>query len=322
MAAESASLRVLQLINTLARADGGPARHALEVNSALNARPGISALVVSMTGASRDSLVAEQEWPAAHASERRPNAFDLWRLIGRTDVVVIEGFYLAWVPFAALACFARRVPYAIVPHGVFTRYQHSQSRAKKSLFDAIAGRWVRSRASRFLVASAIERDDMEGLFPRLHLSVVGIGSGSVAEPALGGRHEPMRLISMSRIAAKKRIDIAIDAVAMMKEMGIDAMLTIAGSGDPGLVQGLQERVQGLGLSDRIVFTGELGGRAKSELFAASDALVAPSEDENFGIAIAEALSAGVPVVATQFVGAALAAGGVRSGSSTRSRRQL
>jgi glycosyltransferase involved in cell wall biosynthesis len=59
---------------------------------------------------------------------------------------------------------------------------------------------------------------------------------------------------------------------------------------------LQRLAKELGLADRVVWTGFLDGELKAAAFAASQVFVLPSYSENFGIAAAEALMAGLPCV--------------------------
>ena len=54
----------------------------------------------------------------------------------------------------------------------------------------------------------------------------------------------------------------------------------------------------LGVADRVRFVGQVGGDDKRHLFSDSDCFILPSAHENFGIAVAEALGAGLPVIVT------------------------
>jgi glycosyltransferase involved in cell wall biosynthesis len=117
---------------------------------------------------------------------------------------------------------------------------------------------------------------------------------------------------MSRIAPKKRIDLCIEAVEVLANMDISAHLTIAGNGDAKLVRELQELVQSKRLNHSVDFIGQVQGDAKTQSFLAADVFLLPSDDENFGIGLAEALAHGLPCIASQNVAAAMAIQG-RSG---------
>jgi len=73
-------------------------------------------------------------------------------------------------------------------------------------------------------------------------------------------------------------------------------LVIAGDGEANYVAGLKRLADELGLADRVVWTGFVDGELKASAFAASQVFVLPSFSENFGIAAAEALMAGLPCV--------------------------
>ena len=62
---------------------------------------------------------------------------------------------------------------------------------------------------------------------------------------------------------------------------------------------VEARVKELGLSERFVFTGALNDDEKWTAYARADLFVLPTYSENFGIVVAEALWAGVPVITTK-----------------------
>ncbi len=73
-------------------------------------------------------------------------------------------------------------------------------------------------------------------------------------------------------------------------------MVIAGPGDPRYCSQLQQLVQTLGLEKSVLFTGQLQGTEKLAAFHDADLFVLPSHQENFGIAVIEALAARVPVL--------------------------
>ena len=74
------------------------------------------------------------------------------------------------------------------------------------------------------------------------------------------------------------------------------LLEIAGDGDPEYLQQLQHRCAALGLAPHVQWHGFVAGEAKQAMLQQADWFVLPSASENFGIAAAEALMAGTPVV--------------------------
>ncbi len=71
---------------------------------------------------------------------------------------------------------------------------------------------------------------------------------------------------------------------------------IAGDADGSFGAGLQSHAAALGVADSIDFVGFVTGKAKAQHLANADVFVLPSRHENFGVAIVEALFAGIPVV--------------------------
>jgi glycosyltransferase involved in cell wall biosynthesis len=75
-------------------------------------------------------------------------------------------------------------------------------------------------------------------------------------------------------------------------------------------------VNALGIGDRVSFLGRLEGAAKARAFAAADLFILPSYQENFGIAVAEAMAAGLPVVVSHAVAIAREIAGAGAGFVT------
>ena len=73
---------------------------------------------------------------------------------------------------------------------------------------------------------------------------------------------------------------------------------MAGSGDLEYAEYLQQQVLKNNLSNRITFTGFVTGYKKNLLLQGADIFALPSHSENFGIAVAEAMAAGLPVIVT------------------------
>ena len=69
----------------------------------------------------------------------------------------------------------------------------------------------------------------------------------------------------------------------------------------------------LGVQNQITWLGQIEGKEKSDTFAAADVYVLPSQSENFGIALAEALSFGIPCITTPGVAISRAIGDANAG---------
>ena len=107
------------------------------------------------------------------------------------------------------------------------------------------------------------------------------------------------VLYLGQLTPRKRVDLAVRAVASMGERG--PRLVVAG-GDMGCETRLRGLVSALGLQERALFTGVLAGRERFEALADADVVVYPSRDEIFGLVPLEALLCGTPVVVSDDCG--------------------
>lgn len=101
---------------------------------------------------------------------------------------------------------------------------------------------------------------------------------------------------MGRVHPKKGCDLLIEAFAKVFAQQPDWHLVIAGPDQVGWQEQLNYRAAQLGLAPRITWTGMVGGPMKWGALRAAEVFVLPSHQENFGIAVAEALAAGAPAL--------------------------
>jgi glycosyltransferase involved in cell wall biosynthesis len=111
-------------------------------------------------------------------------------------------------------------------------------------------------------------------------------------PELAGKRV---LLFLGRIHPKKGVDLLIDAFAAVANADENLQLVIAGPDQVGWQQALQRQAEALGIADRISWPGMLRGDLKWGAFHAAELFCLPSHQENFGIAVAEALACGLPV---------------------------
>jgi len=305
---------MVQVVNTLSRSDGGPARHALEVNFALN-NAGAKVQLLSVHPETDDCVLGEMrdrvDFPELSPQFLRPATLRSYgrRLmqVARSERLILHGYFLWWVP--VLTAWARlcNVPVFVMPHGALTAYDRSKSRAKKNLFVLLGGGWLVDRVARFVVASEMELSELPRTIARSRVNVVGAGAEppestpDVSRPL----NNPVRLLTLSRVAPKKRIDLAISAVAKLRDAGVDAELVVAGTGLAAHLQELKRLASADGVESQVTFSGAVGGTDKAELLRWADIFVLPSEDENFGLALAEAAMHAIPAVVSDRVGAAM-----------------
>lgn len=108
--------------------------------------------------------------------------------------------------------------------------------------------------------------------------------------------EALRLLAIGYLTRIKRFDLLLEAFALARSKGLDATLTILGSGSEHA--NLDRQMARLRLH-HVVNIEPIGGRGRVlELLLESDVLVSSSDHESFGLAIAEGLATGIPAIVT------------------------
>jgi glycosyltransferase involved in cell wall biosynthesis len=109
------------------------------------------------------------------------------------------------------------------------------------------------------------------------------------------------VLFLGRIHPKKGCDLLIEAFARLAQREPSLHLVLAGPDQVGAQRGLEALAARLGVAERITWCGMLGGELKWAAFRAAEVFALPSHQENFGIAVAEALAVGLPVLTSQRV---------------------
>lgn len=119
-------------------------------------------------------------------------------------------------------------------------------------------------------------------------------------PASGPRAPRPTLLFLGRLKKYKRIDLLLDAVALLAAQGVDVALRIAGDGDQRVA--LEGQVHRLGLGDRVKLLGFVSEAEKLAELRAAWIHVLTSSKEGWGISNLEAAACGTPSVASDAPG--------------------
>ena len=228
------------------------------------------------------------------------------------DAVVVHGLWQYHGRAVWQALHDTPVPYFVYPHGMLDpwfRQAYPLKHLKKSLYWALAERLVLRDARAVLFTAAEESRLAAQTFRSYEVkpSVVGYGVSLGAEAAAGSAAEFAQawpatqgkrvVLFLGRLHPKKGGDLLIDAFARALQLEPRLHLVMAGPDDrSGVRAGLEAKAARLGITEHITFTGMLSGDAKWSALRAAEVFALPSHQENFGIAVVEALAMGVPVL--------------------------
>lgn len=205
---------------------------------------------------------------------------------------------------AALARMARR-PLVHTYHTFFAEYAHYLKVGEDfgRAFVVQYSRLYCNRCRAIVVPSPEFIEVLRSYRIRARIEVIPTGlrvpanlaSREEARRQLGITAETKQLLFVGRLALEKSIDAVLDAVAALRREHPTARLALIGEGPHRTT--LEEQVTRLGLGDIVRFVGGLPHEDVWRWYAASDLFLFASQTETQGLVVAEALSAGLPVVA-------------------------
>jgi glycosyltransferase involved in cell wall biosynthesis len=261
------------------------------------------------------------------------------------DAVVVHGMWQYHGLAVRQALHGGSVPYFVYPHGMLDPWfkrTYPLKHLKKWLYWPWADyRVLRDAAAVFFTAAEEARLAAQSFWLyRVRPQVVGYGV-ALDDAARGGSAEHFAqrwpqtrgkriVLFLARLHPKKGGDLLIEAFAELA--GTDPRLHLVMAGpDGGELAGLQALAARCRVADRITWTGMLTGADKWSALSAAEVFALPSHQENFGIAVVEALACGLPVLISDKVniwreivddGAGFAAGDTREGTVETLRRWL
>ena len=303
-------MKILQIVQTLDPRGGGVASAVRALSCGL-ARRGHKIDIVTLD--EPNAFPNEDVDLTIHAlghgltSYRYSSVFAKWLAAhgNKFDRVIINGIW-QHQSFATWRQFHRSTtPYYVFPHGMLDPWfkrTFPLKHAKKWLYWPWAEYRVLRDAAAVIFTSEEERLQARESFwlyrCNERVSPLGIEppAGSLgARDKFLGRYPELRnrptLLFLGRLHPKKGCDMLLDSFPRAS----DFCLVMAGPDQIGWERELRRRID-VDLARRVVFTGMLEGEMKQGAFAAADAFILPSHQENFGVAVVEALAAGVLVL--------------------------
>jgi glycosyltransferase involved in cell wall biosynthesis len=192
-----------------------------------------------------------------------------------------------------------RAPLVMTPHEGFTHFDIGRSRLGH-LKRLLLHRYGRSLAA-VVYSSSLEAMNTAVRGPLAFVVPHAVVDDTDANGAVYTHGEIRHTFGyLGRLHPKKNIELCIRATAALSTV----RLIIAGDGPPEYLADLKRLAEATGAAPRVDFLGFIQQREKASFFDAIDGLLLVSEFECFGVAAAEALAAGVPVIVSGTTGIA------------------
>jgi glycosyltransferase involved in cell wall biosynthesis len=217
------------------------------------------------------------------------------------DLLHNHGVWMMPNIYAGMVARGRRAPLVFAPRGMFSERAMAFSRGRKRfVWWCLGQRRAVGATTCFHATSEPEARDIRRLGFHQPIAVVPNG---IALPDLGtearsaSRSERRKVLFLSRIHPIKGIPVLLRAWQRVRHRYPDWELVIAGPDEGGHLNRVQALASELDLT-RVSFPGPVFAEAKEALYRSADLFVLPTHSENFGVAIAEALSYSLPVITT------------------------
>jgi glycosyltransferase involved in cell wall biosynthesis len=323
-------MRILQIVPSISLIYGGPSQMVLGLSAAL-ARSGVAVTILT-TNSNGDTGQKPLDVPLNVRVEqdgyqiiyfrcapfrRYKFSIDLLTWLNRHaqefDLAHIHALFSPVSSAAATVCRGQKLPYILRPLGTL---DPADLRKKKQLKQLYAAIWERSNlagasAVHFTSFQEAKISERFGVATRDLVIPLGVqqqkerqeDEESLGRKRFGIPADVPVVLFMSRIDPKKGLDLLIPALEKLLTIGLNFHFVLAGTNPQDLKyeEKIQSQIQSSSLRSHTTITGFVTGELKTVLLKAADLFVLPSYYENFGIAVAEAMAAGTPVLVSDQV---------------------
>ena len=314
-------MKILHVIPSIDPKYGGPSKAVLDIAEACS-RDGLNVSIAFGHRPDELPFIKETEiqlerikfYPFLYSFPERYSAsrdLGVWlqESVIDFDLVHIHSIFSLTSLRAGRIAAAQGVPYIVRPAGSLDRFDLQK---KRWLKDAIA-RWTVRRLLQDAVAihctSMKEEYGLDTFGVNVPVKVLPLpvmasheaGDGSIFRRRYGFAETDFVWLFLSRIDYKKGLDILIPTLALLSEKHPNIRVALCGADLDGYGSLVRAWIDKYRVWDKVRWCGLLTGEEKAHALAGSNCFVLPSMNENFGVAVVEALLAGLPVVVSENV---------------------
>jgi len=303
------NLHIVHVLPSLDRTDGGLPAAVVGLVDHVNPFVSRSSIVASIGPRGR----AGAYWPIDSKVEvktvsdirvksvgsilKKPFVRCLSEMVQKPDVLHVHGLWIPQTVKTIRWANLRGIPVIISTHGMLTPWAIGNARWKKKAAWYFYQKQALMAAALLHATSETEAKGIRNRIGGRRIAVIpnGIELGGISDKAnTEGGHRTIGFLG--RLHPVKGLAELLKAWSIIGTCGWT--LRIAGPDEGEYRRVLENLVRDLKIAPSVEFVGEVAGREKALFFAGLDAFILPSHSENFGLVVAEALSFGVPCVAS------------------------
>lgn len=243
-----------------------------------------------------------KEYPYYHDLNEFPHESikDLPSPFNKPDIVVVELFYNMMKSPIIKELIKGVIPYVIIPRGELTKQAQNRKRFKKEIANLLVCRHYAKKAAAIQYLTEQEKQDSGDDWNR-NYTIIPNGIEIPEKTKVSFSDNGIKCVSIGRIEPyQKGLDLLIEACSSIKnELTVaNCSIIICGPDKENKLVKLKEAVKNTRLDLIIKFKEGIYGKEKAELLMNSDVFLIPSRFEGHPMALIEALSYGLPCIAT------------------------
>jgi glycosyltransferase involved in cell wall biosynthesis len=313
-------MKILQIVPSISLVYGGPSQMVLGLSAAL-AKLGQDVTIITTDSngdTGQNPLDVPLEVPVAQngyqiyyfrCSPFRRYKFSLslfaWLANNAKnyDIAHIHALFSPVSSISASIARSRQLPYILRPLGTLDPADLRKKRQLKQIYATFLEKPNLAAAAGVHFTSQQECQISERFRIKTNDIVIPLGIDFFDKPEDQGadfnipQDKPI-ILYMSRLDPKKGLDLLLPSLETLLQRGLDFHFVLAGGNpqDREYENRIKNQIETSVLAKNTTITGFVTGKVKNSLLARADLFVLPSYYENFGIAVAEAMAAGIPVV--------------------------
>ena len=217
----------------------------------------------------------------------------------KPDLVHVNCCWMPACAFVQQMAQKRNIKVVLTPHGMLEPWiikRHYWTRKLPALL--LYQKAAIQNADCLQATAESEKENLLKLGYNSNIKIVKLGIDAESITMKTSWKKNKQILFLSRVHVKKGINYLIDAVDVLQKELKGYKILVAGEGDADYITTLKQQIAGNGLQEIIQLIGGVYGDTKWKLFQTSDFFVLPTNSENFGLAIAESLASGTPVITT------------------------